>query len=190
MRFGLGAQIVHLCPRESVRMSSLGTMPSFESLGGARAHSSTIPLSIPEAKTAKGRFTPSPAETRIWRTRWIEPLFVSGFVLGQVDAMLASPKDLQFLSESIPPDSLWAVVGHGGHGLKMSFLAMLTGGHARAGFEDNPLLPSRPGGNQQRPVDRAGRTHRARDRPGAHPLQRRRRRWGLRPASLCLRSQV
>jgi 3-keto-5-aminohexanoate cleavage enzyme len=73
---------------------------------------------------------------------WLEPPFVFGFVLGQVGAMPASPKNLQFLSESIPPDSLWAVVGHGGHDLKMSFLAMLMGGHARAGLEDNPYFRS------------------------------------------------
>jgi len=74
---------------------------------------------------------------------WIEPPFLFSFVLGQVGALPATPKNLLFLSESIPPGSLWAVAGHGGHDLEMSALAMLMGGHARAGFEDNAYY--RPG---------------------------------------------
>jgi len=47
------------------------------------------------------------------------------------------------LSESIPANSLWTVIGHGGYDLQMSTLAMNMGGHVRAGFEDNPYY--RPG---------------------------------------------
>jgi 3-keto-5-aminohexanoate cleavage enzyme len=74
---------------------------------------------------------------------WIEPPMLFSFVLGQAGAMPATPKNLLFLSESIPPGSLWAVAGHGGCDLEMSVLAMCMGGHARAGFEDNPYY--RPG---------------------------------------------
>ncbi len=73
----------------------------------------------------------------------IEPPYLFGFVLGQQGALPATPKNLLFLSESIPPNSFWSVVGHGGHDLQMSVLAMNMGGHARAGFEDNPYY--RPG---------------------------------------------
>lgn len=66
-----------------------------------------------------------------------EPLLFT-FVLGQQGAMPASPRNLFFLSESIPAESLWCVAGHGGHDLLMSSLAIHIGGHARAGFEDNP----------------------------------------------------
>jgi 3-keto-5-aminohexanoate cleavage enzyme len=69
---------------------------------------------------------------------WIEPPFLFSFVLGQQGAMPATPKNLLFLSETIPPNSFWSVVGHGGYDLRMSALAMNMGGHARAGFEDNP----------------------------------------------------
>jgi 3-keto-5-aminohexanoate cleavage enzyme len=74
---------------------------------------------------------------------WIEPPYLFAFVLGQGGAMQATPRNLLFLSESLPPGSLWGVAGHGGHDLQMSALAMLMGGHARAGFEDNPYY--RPG---------------------------------------------
>jgi len=74
---------------------------------------------------------------------WIEPPFLFGFVLGQPGAMPATPKNLLFLSESIPTNAYWGVVGHGGYDLQMAALAMNMGGHVRAGFEDNPYY--RPG---------------------------------------------
>jgi 3-keto-5-aminohexanoate cleavage enzyme len=74
---------------------------------------------------------------------WIEPPFLFSFVLGQVGALPATPKNLLFLSEIVPAGSLWSVAGHCGHDLRMSSLAMLLGGHARAGFEDNATY--RPG---------------------------------------------
>lgn len=74
---------------------------------------------------------------------WIEPPLLFSFVLGQQGAMPATPKNLLFLSETIPPNSFWGAVGHGGYDLQMSALAMNMGGHARAGFEDNPYY--RPG---------------------------------------------
>jgi 3-keto-5-aminohexanoate cleavage enzyme len=74
---------------------------------------------------------------------WIESPLLFAFVLGQQGALPATPKNLLFLSETVPPGSLWCVAGHGGHDLQMSALAMAMGGHARAGFEDNPYY--RPG---------------------------------------------
>jgi len=69
------------------------------------------------------------------------PLLFS-FVLGQPGAMPATPRNLCFLSESIPPGAHWGVAGHGGADLPMSTLAMVMGGHVRAGFEDNPYYRS------------------------------------------------
>lgn len=65
------------------------------------------------------------------------------FVLGQTGAMPATPKNLHFLSESIPVDAVWSAVGHGGHDLRISALTLNMGGHVRAGFEDNAFY--RPG---------------------------------------------
>jgi 3-keto-5-aminohexanoate cleavage enzyme len=78
----------------------------------------------------------------VWQEQIDLPLFCT-FVLGQQGAMPASPKNLLFLSESLPEGSFWSVAGHGGHDLRMSSLAMHMGGHSRAGFEDNPYY--RPG---------------------------------------------
>ena len=64
-------------------------------------------------------------------------------MLGQKGALPATARNLLFLSETAPPGSLWSVAGHGGCDLRMSALAMCMGGHARAGFEDNPYY--RPG---------------------------------------------
>ncbi len=69
---------------------------------------------------------------------WIDPPFLYTFLLGQKWAMAASAKNLLFLSESIPPNSLWCGAAHGGYDLWISTLAMNLGGHVRAGFEDNP----------------------------------------------------
>ncbi|HUT19532.1 MAG TPA: 3-keto-5-aminohexanoate cleavage protein [Anaerolineae bacterium] len=74
---------------------------------------------------------------------WIDPPYLFSFVLGQAGALPATAKNLLFLCETIPPGSHWCVAGHGGHDLDMSVLAMAMGGHARAGFEDNPYY--RPG---------------------------------------------
>lgn len=74
---------------------------------------------------------------------WIEPPFLFSFVLGQQGALPATARNLLFLCETIPAGSQWCVAGHGGHDLQMSVLAMAMGGHARAGFEDNPFY--RPG---------------------------------------------
>lgn len=73
---------------------------------------------------------------------WIEPPFLYSFVLGQRGALPATPRNMLFLSETIPPDSLWCVAGHGGRDLQTSVLAMNMGGHVRAGFEDNPYYRS------------------------------------------------
>jgi 3-keto-5-aminohexanoate cleavage enzyme len=74
---------------------------------------------------------------------WMNPPLLFTFVLGLQGAMTATPKNLLFLSEAIPPGSLWSAAGHGGYGLRLSTMAMVAGGHARAGFEDNPY--HRPG---------------------------------------------
>ena len=74
---------------------------------------------------------------------WIAPPMLFSFVLGQPGALPATTKNLLFLSESVPAGSVWGAAGHGGADLPMSALAMLMGGHARAGFEDNPYY--RPG---------------------------------------------
>jgi 3-keto-5-aminohexanoate cleavage enzyme len=59
------------------------------------------------------------------------------FVLGSRGSLPASPKNLIFLSESIPAGSTWTVAGIGRWQLPMATLAIVMGGHVRVGLEDN-----------------------------------------------------
>lgn len=74
---------------------------------------------------------------------WVEPPFVFSFVLGLQGALPATPKNLLFLSESVPQDSFWTAVGYRGSDLRLATMAIGMGGNVRAGFEDNPYY--RPG---------------------------------------------
>lgn len=59
------------------------------------------------------------------------------FVLGTPGGMPATPKSLLHLSEIIPCDSTWSVIGVGAGQLGMAMMAMMMGGHVRVGLEDN-----------------------------------------------------
>ena len=59
------------------------------------------------------------------------------FVLGVPGAMKANIKNLNFMVDLIPEDATWTVAGVGRHQLPMATHAILMGGHARVGFEDN-----------------------------------------------------
>jgi 3-keto-5-aminohexanoate cleavage enzyme len=74
---------------------------------------------------------------------WIETPLLFSFALGLQGAMPATPKNLLFLSELVPQGAFWTAIGYGGSDLRMAALAISMGGHARAGFEDNPYY--RPG---------------------------------------------
>ncbi|WP_099208095.1 3-keto-5-aminohexanoate cleavage protein [Urinicoccus timonensis] len=60
------------------------------------------------------------------------------FVLGV--QMTASARDLVIMSTSIPEGSTWTVGGVGRYQIPMACLAIIMGGHARVGFEDNVYL--------------------------------------------------
>ena len=105
---------------------------------------------------------------------WIEPPFLFSFVLGQPGAMPATPRNLLFLSETIPADSVWCVAGHGGHDLRMSVLAMTMGGHVRAGFEDNAYYrPGELATSNAQLIDRLVRLAREMGRSVATPAEAR-----------------
>ncbi|MCG3754011.1 3-keto-5-aminohexanoate cleavage protein [Amycolatopsis sp. Poz14] len=65
-----------------------------------------------------------------------DPLYMQ-FVLGVHGGAPATAKQLVHLVESIPPGTIWSVAGIGRHQLPMDALAILMGGHARTGLEDN-----------------------------------------------------
>lgn len=88
----------------------------------------------------------------------IEEPYLFNFVLGQVGAIPATAKNLLHLAESIPPGSIWGVLGHGGHDLWASSMAILNGGQARAGFEDNVFYrPGEPAKSNAQLIERLAR---------------------------------
>ena len=88
--------------------------------------------------------------------------------------MPASARNLLFLSETVPQGSLWSVAGHGGHDLWLSTLAMVVGGHARAGFEDNPYYrPGELATSNAQLIERLVRLAREIGRPVATPSEAR-----------------
>jgi 3-keto-5-aminohexanoate cleavage enzyme len=67
----------------------------------------------------------------------VRPPLHFDFVLGVPGAMPAAHRNLAFLLESLPEGSTWSVAGIGRHQLPMAAAAVLMGGHARVGLEDN-----------------------------------------------------
>jgi 3-keto-5-aminohexanoate cleavage enzyme len=49
----------------------------------------------------------------------------------------ATARDLAFMVHSLPPGATWSVAGIGRYQIPMAALAIVMGGHARVGFEDN-----------------------------------------------------
>jgi 3-keto-5-aminohexanoate cleavage enzyme len=50
--------------------------------------------------------------------------------------MEATPKNLVYLVENLPPGSIWSATGHGPEAFPTAILSILSGGHARIGLED------------------------------------------------------
>ena len=64
------------------------------------------------------------------------PLFFQ-FVLGIKGAAPATVAQLQFMVSMLPPETPWSVCAVGRHQLPMNMAAIIMGGHARTGLEDN-----------------------------------------------------
>ena len=63
------------------------------------------------------------------------------FVVGAPGSMPATFRNLVFLSDSIPAGSTWTVSGIGKAQIPMAAAAVIMGGHARVGIEDNMRNP-------------------------------------------------
>lgn len=74
---------------------------------------------------------------RLARAGLVQPPFHFDFVLGVPGGLPASPRNLGFLVDLLPPGATWSVAGIGRHQLPMGVLAVAMGGHVRVGFEDN-----------------------------------------------------
>ena len=62
------------------------------------------------------------------------------FVMGVNGGISGTTRDLNFMVESIPAGSTWTASGVGRAEFPMVTMAILMGGHARVGFEDNIYL--------------------------------------------------
>ena len=103
----------------------------------------------------------------------VEPPLHFDFVLGSRGSLPASPKNLLFVSESIPAGSTWTVAGIGRWQLPMAILSIVMGGHARVGLEDNIYYRRGDLATNERLVARVARIAEEVGRPLASPAEAR-----------------
>lgn len=96
------------------------------------------------------------------------------FVLGNRGSLPASPKNLLYLSELIPPDGTWTVSAIGRWQLPMAALAIVMGGHVRVGLEDNLYYRRGELATNEQLVARIARLAAELERPVATPGEARR----------------
>jgi 3-keto-5-aminohexanoate cleavage enzyme len=106
--------------------------------------------------------------------RLVVPPLHFDFVLGSRGSMAATPKNLLFLSESIPPGSTWTVAGIGRWQLPMAVQAIVMGGHVRVGLEDNLYYQKGVLATNEQLVARVARIAAEIGRPVATPDEARR----------------
>ncbi len=96
------------------------------------------------------------------------------FVLGSRGSLPATPKNLLFLSEMIPPKATWTVAGIGRWQLPMAALSIVMGGHVRVGLEDNLYYSKGKLATNEQLVARVARLAAELGRPVATPDEARR----------------
>jgi uncharacterized protein (DUF849 family) len=77
------------------------------------------------------------------KKRLIEPPFAFNLILGNIACAQADILHAGIMLRELPPDSLFNIGGIGGWQLKMNILAVLEGGGARVGLEDNIYFDER-----------------------------------------------
>ena len=98
------------------------------------------------------------------------PLF--NLVLGLTGALPATARNLMFLIESLPPNALWQVTGHGKDNLQAEMWAIALGGHGRAGYEDSVYYrPGERAGSNAMLIERIVRIAREAEREIATPSE-------------------
>lgn len=74
---------------------------------------------------------------RLHKKNYISGPLHFSFVLGVPGGMTGSMRDFIYMRESIPRDASFSVAGVGRYEFPLATMSLLTGGHARVGFEDN-----------------------------------------------------
>lgn len=77
---------------------------------------------------------------RLSKKGFIEEPLHFNLVMGVNGGISGEPRDLLYLTESLPKNSTFTVSGIGRHQLSLNTMAILLGGHVRVGFEDNIYL--------------------------------------------------
>lgn len=67
----------------------------------------------------------------------MKPPYYFQFVLGVPGGLQATPKNLLFLTESIPEGSIWSAIGASKDQLAVNTMSIVMGGHVRVGMEDS-----------------------------------------------------
>jgi 3-keto-5-aminohexanoate cleavage enzyme len=74
---------------------------------------------------------------RLHKKGYIKKPMHFNFMMGVIGGIAATPRDLVYLVESIPEGSTFCVGAIGRHEFPMVSTAIILGGHARVGLEDN-----------------------------------------------------
>ena len=77
---------------------------------------------------------------RLYKKGYIKEPMHFNFVLGVNGGIAATPRDLIYMVNSIPNKSTYTVCALGRHEFPMVTMAIVLGGHARVGLEDNIYL--------------------------------------------------
>ena len=101
------------------------------------------------------------------------PLYFQ-FVLGVPGGAPATEHELMHLRGAVPPGSPWSVCALGRSQLPMNALAIVMGGHARTGLEDNLYYRKGELADNARLVERVRRLSETLERPVATPNEARR----------------
>lgn len=102
----------------------------------------------------------------------IEPPYLTQTVMGYQTSSYSTPENVIHLLKEFPAESVWLCSGIGIHQLPMTTFAILMGGHARVGLEDNIYYRrgEKAKSNAQL-VERAARIARELNREVATPAQ-------------------
>lgn len=80
------------------------------------------------------------AAVRLMKKGYIQSPMHFNLVMGVNGGISGEPRDLIYLTESLPEGSTYTVSGIGRTQLTLNTMAILMGGHVRVGFEDNIYL--------------------------------------------------
>ncbi|HZQ08591.1 MAG TPA: 3-keto-5-aminohexanoate cleavage protein [Anaerolineae bacterium] len=114
------------------------------------------------------------AGRRLGEQKLLPPPLYFQFVMGTAGGIPAEPQHLVEMVACLPPGATWSVCALGRGQLPMNVMAILMGGHARTGLEDNVYYAHRvPATSNAQLVERLVRLSQELGRPVASPNEAR-----------------